>query len=105
MKSVERSNKVIGIHINTIPDKYKKTKPLGNNPFEYIAVRFNNDGTIATPLEYMNGEWIDYQHLESFKIKTMPQEKWGGGYKLSYWFPVYDWIADDGFNNFSKWIE
>jgi len=105
LKSVERGNKIIGIHVNSIPGKDKQKKALGNNPFEYVAVRFNNDGTIANPLEYMNGKWINYQNLESFKITARPQGEWGQGYKLSYWVAVYDWIADNGFNNFSKWID
>jgi len=24
---------------------------------------------------------------------------------LSKYFKVYDWVADDGYNNFDKWIE
>ena len=105
MKSIELGNKVIGIHINSIPDKYNITKVLGNNPFEYVALRFNNDGTLVTPLEYKNGQWMDLNLLGSFGIQARPQEEWGNSYKLSRWLLVYDWIANDGFNNFANWIK
>ncbi len=38
-------------------------------------------------------------------IIYIQQSEWGKAYQLSKYFKVYDWVADDGYNNFDKWIE
>lgn len=37
MKSMQKGNKLIAIHINRIKDNNRKTKPNGPNPFEYLG--------------------------------------------------------------------
>ena len=56
-------------------------------------------------LEYKNGKWVKSTDLDGWRISGIQQSEWGKAYQLSKYFKVYDWVADDGYNNFDKWIE
>jgi hypothetical protein len=103
-KSIERGNKVIGIHINSIRDRSGLTKILGHDPFDYLAVAVSEDGNTGTPMEWDGKSWVDYTDLAPFGIAQQPSERRGKALKLSTWIPVYDWVANDGFNSFAGWV-
>ena len=104
-KSMARGNMILGIHINSIRDKEQKTKPLGIDPFEHLAVRFSADGKSASPMEWNGSAWVDFTELGSWTINEQPQDQRGQAYRLSRWYKCYDWVGNDGYNNFSKWIK
>ena len=104
IKSIERGNRVIGIHINGIKGKDGLRKPLGINPFDNLGVEVSPDGTRATPTEWKDGKWVYYSDLDVFDIVEQPAANRGKHLSLSHWLPVYDWVAGDGFSNFSSWI-
>lgn len=104
MKSIERGNRVLGVHINGIQDKNKLTKEPGPNPFDYLGFRFSTDGKQATPLVGNNGQWVDYHELNSFAVDERPPGERGKEFRLSNWVRTYDWVLNDGFNNFTNWI-
>ena len=104
MKSVERGNSLIGIHINSIPDKDKLVKPDGPNPFNSLGIQLSDDETKARPTEWKDGKWIWYEDLEAFAKPNWANLQQGKHYQLSLWVPIYDWMANDGYNNFGKWI-
>ena len=49
-KSVERGNRVLGIHINSIGGKDSLTKGLGPNPFDHLGLQISEDGKRAARL-------------------------------------------------------
>ena len=53
MKSIERGNLLLGIHINGIPGsiagRSAPPKPSGPNPFDNLGLQINEDGTQARP--------------------------------------------------------
>ena len=104
MKSIERGNKVIGIHINSIAGKDKLTKALGPNPFDNMGVEISTNGTRAKPTEWKDGKWVYYTDLDSFGVTPQPAENRGQHLRLSHWLPVYDWVGDNGYKHFSSWI-
>jgi hypothetical protein len=104
MKSIERGNKVIGIHINAIKGKDQLTKADGPNPFDNLCLEISADGSRAKPTEWKDGKWIYYTDLESFAINRQPEENRGKTLRLSHWLPVYDWVSGEGYKNFSTWI-
>jgi hypothetical protein len=104
MKSVERGNFVLAIHINSIAGKDKQTKPLGHNPFDYLGLEISEDGTRAKPTEWKNGEWCYYADLEPFAVSRQAQVNRGKHRPLAHWLPVYDWVAGCGHENFKSWI-
>jgi hypothetical protein len=104
VKSIERGNQVLGIHINSIAGKDRQTKAAGYNPFDNLGVEVNTDGTRARPTEWKNGNWVYYSDLDSFSILQQPQANRGKHLTLSHWLRVYDWVADNGYGKFSSWI-
>lgn len=104
MKSIERGNRVIGIHINSIAGKDQLTKPLGPNPFDYLGLQISNDGKRGTPAEWDGSKWIAYADLDAFAINEQPVANRGKLLQLSHWLSVYDWVAGKGYEKFSTWI-
>ncbi len=104
IKSIERGNRVLGVHINAIQGKDQLTKVAGPNPFDALGVDISLDGTRARPTEWTNGEWIYYSDLGSFAVSQQPEANRGNHFALSRWLPVYDWIDDKGYERFSSWI-
>ncbi len=105
-KSMKKGNKLLGVHINGIKDKNRKTKSLGPNPFDYLAYQYSNDGKKLSIFEWKSGKWVKYQDLAPYPLKTIaPLRKRGICYKLSSNYPTYNWVKNDGYNNFAKWVE
>lgn len=103
-KSIERGNRVIGVHINSIRGKDTLTKDLGPNPFEFLGLQISADGKRATPVVGKNGQWVLYDDLSSFSVGQRPVGEYGKTFRLSHWLQTYDWIANEGFSKFSSWI-
>jgi hypothetical protein len=58
-----------------------------------------------TPYQWNGSQWLVYADFSSYKLKTQrPREDWNKFYQLSKWYSVYDWIADNGYENFSNWV-
>ena len=104
IKSIERGNRVIGIHINNIPGKDEKTKSSGPNPFDYLGLEVSADGTHGKPRVWNGKSWDYYPDLNAFEITTQPLGKRNRKFQLKTWLTTYDWIKDGGFNNFGNWV-
>jgi hypothetical protein len=106
VKSMQRGNGLFGVHINGIRDKDRSTKPYGPDPFVYLGVRYNADGTALELFEWNNNAWVTYADCDGYTLKTQrPRAEWGQFYQLTKWYRIYDWIANDGYNNFASWVE
>ena len=104
LKSIERGNFVLGVHINSIKGRDQLTKTLGPSPFDNLGLEISADGTRARPTEWKAGQWVYYTDLDPFEVPQQPLAKRGQHLSLSNWLPVYDWIADRGYDRFSSWI-
>ncbi|ALY42197.1 hypothetical protein IPC367_28320 [Pseudomonas aeruginosa] len=104
MKSIERGNIVIGIHINGIRDRHGTVRPQGPNPFDYLGLHISADGNTGTPYIWRGNAWEAYGDLAAFEISQQPMDKRGKFFQLSHWLPTYDWVTDKGFDNFATWI-
>ena len=103
-KSLEKGNKIIAVHINGIKDKYGSTKPNGNNPLYYLGYSFVNNGTKIKLHNYIKGNWTDYNDLDGWFVKQVDERYRNIIYRFSDAYPIYDWVKDDGYNNFASWI-
>ena len=105
IKSMEKGNTILGVHVNGIKGKNGREKALGPNPFNYLGYKYSDDGKKLYPYEYKNRKWVQYGDHDSYTLKTAVSQSEGGKfYKLSSNRPVYDWIEDDGYKNFSTWV-
>jgi hypothetical protein len=106
MKSINKGNQIIGVNINGIKDKREKTKNKGPNPFYYLGYMYSDDGKKLHLFELIEGKWTKYTDLDSYNLaKIAPESKRGKFYRLSTEYPTYDWIEDEGYKNFSIWVD
>jgi hypothetical protein len=105
-KSLARGNRLFGVHINGITDKNRQTKTAGANPFDYLGVRFSTDGMSVELFEWNGVAWVVYGDLRGW---AFPEPKAAGVrgqfYQLSKWYRTYDWVTEDGYNNFPTWVD
>jgi len=106
MKSFERGNHLFGVHINQIKDKYSETKSNGNNPFEYLGVRFKADGSCDSLWEWKEGKWVEFDDLKSCKLQWTARANLKGEFStLDKFYPCYCWVKYDGYNKFTDWVK
>ncbi len=104
MKSVQRGNLVLGIHINSIAGKDSQTKSLGPNPLQHLGLQVSSDGKKGSPVVWDGQKWIYLTDVEPYDFGKAFTANLGGILQLTYWYKTYDWVADDGYNNFNTWI-
>ncbi len=107
LKSFRKDNAILAIHINSIRGKDQATKSKGLNPLSYVGVTFSESGLTATLWEKVNGDWKQYSEIDgsaSYQTSGVAQQYRGKGFNFAQWYPEYDWVADDGYNNFVSWV-
>jgi hypothetical protein len=106
LKSFKKGNHIFGVHINSIKSKDGHTKIKGPNPLQYVGVTYSDSGLTATLWEIKNGKWIEYDKIDgtaSYRVEVAQKYR-GNGYNLSRFYSIYDWVANDGYNNFATWV-
>ena len=71
-------------------------------------MEISEDGSQYAFLECENQKWKYWEEIEStrwFSNDYFDKRLSGTCKQLSAFFPVYDWINDNGYKNFSKWID
>lgn len=100
LKSYEKGNGILGVHINGIKDRYGQTAVNGPNPFDYLRISplysYMTNPHIAS--EWVNQQWREWDGFRFYRYQPINA-------LLSRFFSVYDWKADDGIHNFANWIE
>jgi hypothetical protein len=107
MRSLKKGNRIFAVHINSILGKDSRSKTLGPNPLEYLGVTFSDSGLTATVHEIVNGQWQEYTEIDgraSWRVGPAPIRFRGQGFNLGGLFRTYDWVDDNGYNNFSNWV-
>ena len=107
LKSFKRGNKILGVHINSIKGKDSQVKLSGPNPLEYVGAGFSEDGARVTLWEWTDGHWTQYSELDGgapYAVNPVRLEYRGKAFDLAKWYRIYDWVRDDGFNNFANWV-
>lgn len=105
MKSLEKGNNIFCVHINSIKGKDGKTKSKGSNPLYYLGYSYSKDGKTKKLHYYKDGKWSNYPDLDGWKVNEVAENYRNKIYRLSYIYDIYDWVEDDGFNNFSNWVK
>ncbi len=105
MKSYDRGNTLFGVHISGIKDKNQQVLFNGKNPYDYLGFVVSSNGTEFQYYEHNGTDWIIYNDLPPKSVSGVDRQYWGKGYKLSDWVTCYDWNQDNGYQNFSDWVE
>lgn len=104
MKSLNKGNKILAIHINGITGRDEETKSNGPNPLYYLGYSFVNNGKTLKLHNFIQGKWVDYTDLDGWSVNQVDEKYRDKIYRLSTECKVYDWVVDDGFSNFETWI-
>jgi len=108
IKSFVRGNKLLGVHINSIKGSNQLTKPQGYNPLQCLGVTFSADGLTRTLHERIGQQWRLYKEIDgtaSAQISMVSEQYRGKSFNLARWCKIYEWVRDNGYNNFSKWVD
>lgn len=116
IKSFTEGKGILPIHINRIPSKSEGIKSKGPNPLDRLRLKVSDDCKTITFEELVAGKWAEFKLLPSvnnrkansifFENGWLAEHPCGKTYKFSDLFKQeYDWMADDGYNNFVDWIE
>ena len=109
-KSIELGMGVLGIRIHQIADArmalnaMKGKDTIGPNPFDFLGYGRSKDDKLIPKIKYENG-WKDAPYQVAITESSASYLENTNRPVLSSLFSVYDWVDDDGFNNFSNWIE
>lgn len=107
LKSFRRGSGLLAVHINSIKGKDQQTKINGPNPFEYVGVSYSESGDTGTLWEKVNGQWKEYSEIDgsaSYRTGGVAAQFRNRGFNLGHWFTTYDWVRNNGYENFSSWI-
>jgi len=114
IKSFERGNGILGVHINRIRGKDQSISARGLNPLDRLKFQISDDGKKIRFYELVNRKWVvftDLPEINNKKSNTLYfKDGWfsndfGKSYRFSDKFKTYCWIIDNGYNNFSNWVE
>ena len=114
IKSFERGNGIVGVHINRIRGKTGLTK-RGDNPLKRLGFEVSDDGKKINFFELKDRKWRPYSDLLEINNKKNNSiyfdDHWWRGNEYGTFFTFEDkfktmcWNMDDGNKNFASWIE
>lgn len=123
LRAIDRGMGVFGIRIN----KLKHPRPQGNtdwmdgsdnpgsSPFDFLKYT-ETSGTLQPMIQYQTG-WKNAPYQTTINTLSAPpylRSQTGllssfllgpSDINLNSIFKVYDWVSDNGFNNFGTWVE
>lgn len=114
VKSFEKGNGILGIHINRIRGKEQTISSRGLNPLDRLAFQISEDGEKIRFYELVNRKWVafaDLPEINNKKSNTLYFEdglfsnEFGKSFRFSDKFETYCWINDNGHKNFSTWVD
>jgi hypothetical protein len=107
LKSFRKGNHIFGVNINSIKSNAGFTKALGPNPLEHVGVTFSADGQTGTLWVKNGSDWVRFDKIDGLAdyATNVASQYRGKGFNLGNWYPTYDWMANDGYNNFSSWVK
>lgn len=116
LKSFERGNGILGLHVNRIKDRHSRITSRGLNPLDRLGFEISEDGRKISFLELNIGKWQsnrDIPEITNKQSNTLfyPPNFWGNNsdwgkfFRFSDVFPSYCWVNDGGRSYFADWVE
>jgi hypothetical protein len=115
VKSFDRGNGILGIHINRIRGRQQVISSRGLNPLDRLGFLVSDDGKKIYFYELINRKWEVYSDLPEINNKKSStlyfDDHWWHGnvygkfFRFSGKFNTYCWIMNDGHKNFSTWTD
>jgi hypothetical protein len=102
-KSIEAGMGIFGIRIHKLKDPRNGTDDASSNPFEFSGYGASNQRLVPM-IKYTTG-WQSAPNVSPIASSAATYLIGTDKPVLNSIFRIYDWIDDDGFNNFNKWAE
>jgi hypothetical protein len=103
LKSVELGMGVFGVRIHQLKDPNSGADSAGPSPFETLG--YGAAAGKMTPMIKYDSGWKNAPYLSPISTSNAAYLKGTDKPVLSAIFSVYDWVANDGYNNFASWVE
>ena len=103
-KSFERGSGLLTVNISGIKDaKTQLTSTQGPDPLEYLYYSIDAGGKSASLHQYVDGAWKSYMTIATDSLSAAAKSAGKG--RLSSLATKHDWLLNDGYSNFARWIE
>jgi antiphage defense system Thoeris ThsB-like protein len=102
-RSIEAGMGVFGIQIHKLKDPKAGADDTSSNPFAYSGYGTANQKLVPM-IKYTTG-WHNASNVSPIATSAAVYLKGTERPMLSSLFRIYDWIDDDGYNNFNIWAE
>jgi MTH538 TIR-like domain (DUF1863) len=104
VRSFIRGNGLLAVRVHTIAGFNKLPSAEGSNPFDALAFTVESDHLRFK--EYMQSGWEFARDVGLMPLSDLAYDLGGcTNHTFSTLFPIYDWQANDGYNNLGIWIE
>ena len=104
-RSVERGMGVFGVTIHNVKDPVHGTDDPGASPFGNLAYVPHLGSTKLWPYGKYPDGWWQFALAEAVEPPVSRYLVPDIENHLAYKFPIYDWVAGDGYNNFPAWVD
>lgn len=103
VKSFERGNGLMTVYINQVKDISAKLDTRGVDPLAHLYFTIASGGSTASIQHAVNGQLAPYMTINATSLPAAA--KTAGKGLLSIAARSYDWVGDEGYTNFGKWVE
>ena len=103
-RSVELGKGVFGVRIHGLEDSDGRTDGRGPDPFTYLGYGTGSEGKMVPYAKYRS-VWKVYGDASPVSPSAAEYLEPGTKPVLSSIFEVYDWVTQDGYKNFSSWLD
>ena len=103
LRAVEKGMGVFGIRIHKLKCPNGGVDSMGSNPFSFLGYGTKNEK--LNPMVKYDTGWKDAPMLGTIDVSAAAYLAGTNKPILDSLFAVYDWVNDDGYNNFGKWVD
>lgn len=104
IRSFQRGNGILAVGVHGIRNFNKQLGVKGSNPLNSLA--FCVTGERVHWKEKIGDQWKPYTGVPTMALSDVPYDLGSKtNHTFSSLFPLYDYAADDGYNNLGRWIE
>jgi len=103
LKSIEQGMGVFGVRVHQLKNLSRQTAIKGPDPFDWLGYSWNDSTGKLKPVYWDGRQWLTYTDADTVPTsaaKYLVRDS----FKLSRFFSVYDWVDDNGYDNFSSWV-
>jgi MTH538 TIR-like domain (DUF1863) len=103
-RSIELGKGVLGIRIHQLKCPRTGAGKKGPNPFECLGYGGDDTTQKMTPYAHYKDGWKPYEDANPISPSAARYLVPGTRPILSNLFSVYDWVDDNGYDNFATWV-